>query len=96
MIFPGQLRLVPTMLARPPHLHAAAYLFITKGPCLLLGKRLGTGFRDGQWCLPGGHVDPGERIRQAAAREAEEELGIKTSEVNQPGFLTPTYFIFLK
>ncbi len=30
----------------------------------------------GQWCLPGGHIDAGESIQQAAARELKEEANI--------------------
>ncbi|MGB1592331.1 MAG: NUDIX domain-containing protein, partial [Promethearchaeia archaeon] len=36
---------------------------------VLLSRRLNTGFRDGQWGLPAGHVNPGESITAAAVRE---------------------------
>ncbi|AGZ41570.1 NUDIX hydrolase [Actinoplanes friuliensis DSM 7358] len=42
---------------------------------VLLGRRIKAG-EDPSWCLPGGHVEAGETIEQAAAREAEEEAGI--------------------
>ena len=34
---------------------------------------------EGMWALPGGHVDQGERIRAAGARELAEEAGIHAS-----------------
>lgn len=41
-----------------------------RGRLLLIRRR-----DDGTWCLPGGHVQPGESWAQAAMREVEEETG---------------------
>ncbi|MDR1708373.1 MAG: NUDIX domain-containing protein [Candidatus Accumulibacter sp.] len=46
---------------------------------ILLLLRAGTGFFDGLYSLPGGHVEEGESIRQAAARELEEETGLRVA-----------------
>jgi 8-oxo-dGTP pyrophosphatase MutT (NUDIX family) len=42
----------------------------------------------GQVSLPGGRLDPGETVEQAALREAQEEVGIVPSEVEVLGRLT--------
>ena len=44
---------------------------------VLVLRRAGTGFFDGLYSLPGGHVEAGESVRQAAVREAQEEVGIE-------------------
>jgi 8-oxo-dGTP pyrophosphatase MutT (NUDIX family) len=44
---------------------------------VLLLRRAGTGFFDGLYSLPGGHIEQGESIFQAAARELEEETGLR-------------------
>ena len=54
----------------------AVVLFIRRGNEILLGKRCNTGWQDGKWGLFGGGVDGAETVRQAAVREAYEELGI--------------------
>ena len=43
----------------------------------------------GQVSLPGGRLDPGESVEQAALREAHEEVGVISSEIDVLGRLTP-------
>lgn len=41
----------------------------------------------GQWALPGGRLDPGEGVTQAALRETEEEIGVELDETQILGLL---------
>ncbi|MCK2127433.1 NUDIX domain-containing protein [Thauera aromatica] len=47
---------------------------------LLLMRRAGTGFFDGLYSLPGGHVEADESVLAAAQREVREELGLRVEE----------------
>ena len=44
---------------------------------VLLQKRSDTG----EWCVPGGALEPGETYIEAAAREVREEVGIEVSDL---------------
>jgi 8-oxo-dGTP diphosphatase len=43
---------------------------------VLLGRRQNTGFADGCYHLPAGHLEAGESVIEAVIREAREETGI--------------------
>ncbi|MGE3955038.1 MAG: NUDIX domain-containing protein [Parachlamydiales bacterium] len=59
--------------------HLAAYLLLKKWGQLLLGLRQNTGYRDGYYGLPAGHVERGESVLEALLRETRGEVGIEVA-----------------
>lgn len=55
---------------------AAAYLFLIQEEQILLQRRVNTGFMDGMYGVPAGHLDGNETAREGMARELFEEIGI--------------------
>ena len=53
-----------------------AWTFVTRAGRVLLGQRAPGRLHAGLWGLPGGKVEPGERLAVAAARELREETGL--------------------
>jgi len=57
----------------------ASYLFLEKEGKFLVARRCNTGYQDGNYQVPAGHVDKGELPSEALIREAKEEIGIVVS-----------------
>lgn len=55
---------------------ASSYLILVADGKILLSRRYQTGYEDGKYSLPAGHVEDGETLTQCVAREAREEIGV--------------------
>lgn len=54
----------------------AVHLLLVRDGQALLSRRFQTGWHDGEYSVPAGHVERGETVTQAAIREAREEIGL--------------------
>lgn len=54
----------------------ASYVVLRKDGKILLARRYQTGYEDGKYSLPAGHVEEGETFTGALVREIKEEINI--------------------
>ena len=63
-------------MSRFPY-RGATHLFLLREGEILLSRRFNTGFMDGYYSVPAGHIDGGETARECIVRESREEIGIE-------------------
>ncbi|MED1781217.1 NUDIX domain-containing protein [Brevibacillus fortis] len=63
-------------------MQVAVHLFLVRGTQVLLLRRYNTGYEDGNYSVPAGHLDGNEEVKTAAIREAKEECGIEIDPAN--------------
>jgi len=64
-------------------LKVAVYIILIKDGMVLMGRRFNTGWQDGNYGLPAGHLEYNESVIEALLREVKEEsnLDIKSQDV---------------
>lgn len=60
----------------------ASYLVLFKDNKVLMLRRFNTGYEDGNYSLPAGHVEENETFTQCVIREAKEEIGVSVDSKN--------------
>lgn len=62
--------------------YVAVYAFIIKDDKILLNLRKKTGWMDGYYGLPSGHLEKEETLKAAIVREVQEEVGLTINETD--------------
>ncbi|MFI6169060.1 NUDIX domain-containing protein [Nocardia sp. NPDC051052] len=70
--------ITPSQRAKPQRhkVTGDVHLLLRRGNEVLFGQRQNTGYEDGAWHLPSGHLEADESVVDALIREAEEEIGV--------------------
>ena len=55
---------------------ASGYVFFIKNNKILLLRRFNTGYEDGKYGLPAGHIEENETLTAGTCREIKEEVGV--------------------
>lgn len=66
------------------------HFIVVKNHQVLLARRCNTGYRDGWYGVPAGHVEANEPLAQAMCRELQEEIGITL----KPEAIMPVHFMY--
>ncbi len=81
----------PARDARPAAVLVLLYPHEDQWHLPLILRPTGMSSHAGQIGLPGGRIEPGESTQEAALRETEEELGIRLTETDLLGRLSPSW-----
>ncbi len=55
----------------------SSYVLFQRDNQVLLARRINTGYRDGEYGVPAGHIEKDEFATEAAIREIKEEVGVR-------------------